>query len=268
MLKIIRGDSVKRIITCLIALLMICGCAQKQTELTKATKGVANTTTVCYGTVLSDDFYAVDIQRDAVIEALYFEEGERVKQGDLIAESNYYGIKEKHIAEFDGIISQLQLSVGDRYDAKSNIIVTKTDSLYVTVLLQQRDISIVKAGDTAKISSEAFEKGEYDAVVEKVYSTLAQNGSTARVTAKIKISNPDSSVLPGLSAVAEIKSKTEMEKIILPDSSIGYDGKYYVCNAEGGKIYLSYAKKCDSGYIVEGIDSEQSVLLNVSEAEK
>lgn len=268
MLKIIRGDRVKRIITCLMIMLMVCGCAQKQTKLTKAVKSVAKTTTICYGTVVSDDFYAVDIKKDAVIKALYFEEGERVKKGDLIAKSNYFGVEEEHIAESDGIISQLQLTVGDRYDSKSNIIITKTDSLYVTALLQQRDISIVKAGDFAKVSSEAFEKGDYDAVVEKIYSTPAQSGTTARVTAKIKISQSDSSVLPGLSAVVEIESKTDVEKLILPDSSIGYDGKYYVCNAEGGKIYLSYAKKCDSGYIVEGIDSEQSVLMNVSEAEK
>ncbi len=268
MLKIIRGDSVKKIFACLFVMIVLSGCQQKQAELTKATQGVAKTTTVCYGTVVSDDFYFLDISKGAVIEKVYFEQGERVKQGDLIAESNFNGFVKKHTAECDGIISQLQLKAGDRYEGKNSIIITKTDSLYVTVLLQQRDISIVKPGNSAKISSEAFEKGEYDATVEKIYSTPEQSGGTAYVTAKIKVNNPDSSVMPGLSAVAEIKSETQSEKLILPDSSIGYDGRYYVCNEAYEKLYLTYAKKCDSGYIVEGVDAEQSVLLNVSVAKE
>ncbi len=268
MLKIVRGDNMKKCIVSVFMMIILCGCTQKQVELTNVVPQVANTTTVCYGTVVSDDCYTLTIQKGAVIENIFFEQGERVSEGDLVAQSYYNGTSQNHIAESGGVITELQLSIGDKYDGKKNIIITKTDNVYLTVLLEQRDISIVKVGDSAKVSGEAFQSSEYDATVEKIYSVAEQSGDTVYVTAKLRLDNADDSVVPGLSAVAEITTVSDTKRFILPDSSIGYDGRYYVCNEALEKIYLTYAKKCDEGYIVEGVETTQAVLLNVSEADK
>jgi HlyD family secretion protein len=140
----------------------------------------------------------------------------------------------------DGKISSLSTEVGERvagtgsYGGAEVMRVADLANMEVRVNINENDIVNVKVGDKAKIAIDAFPDRKFEGVVKEI-------GSAARVTGmntqdevtnflvKIKILNEEIALRPGMSANADIETKTVENVIAVPIQSVTVRSK------EGGK---------------------------------
>lgn len=134
-------------------------------------------------------------------------------------------------APIDGKVSSLSTEVGERvagtgsYGGAEVMRVADLENMEVRVNINENDIVNVKVGDKARVAIDAFPNRKFSGAVKEI-------GSAARVTGqytqdevtnflvKIRITDKETSLRPGMSANADIETKTVENVVAVPIQSV------------------------------------------------
>jgi HlyD family secretion protein len=131
----------------------------------------------------------------------------------------------------DGKVSALGTEVGERvagtgsYGGAEVMRVADLGNMEVRVNINENDIVIVKVGDKAKISIDAFPERKFEGQVKEIGSAAKVTGMNTQdeVTnflVKIRILDKDAPLRPGMSANADIETRTVANVIAVPIQSV------------------------------------------------
>jgi HlyD family secretion protein len=131
----------------------------------------------------------------------------------------------------DGIISSLSNEVGERvagtgsYGGAEVMRVADLSMMEVRVNINENDIVNVKVGDKAKIAIDAFPNRKFDGVVKEIGSAakVTGTGTQDEVTnflVKVRVVDKDVPLRPGMSANADVETKTVENVIAVPIQSV------------------------------------------------
>jgi HlyD family secretion protein len=139
--------------------------------------------------------------------------------------------KTRIFAPIDGKVSALSTEVGERvagtgsYGGAEVMRVADLDNMEVRVNINENDIVNVKVGDKARVSIDAFPNRKFEGAVKEI-------GSAARITGqntqdevtnflvKIRILEKDAPLRPGMSANADVETRTVQNVVAVPIQSV------------------------------------------------
>ncbi|MBI4625993.1 MAG: efflux RND transporter periplasmic adaptor subunit [Verrucomicrobia bacterium] len=139
--------------------------------------------------------------------------------------------KTKIYAPIDGKVSSLSTEVGERvagtgsYGGAEVMRVADLANMEVRVNINENDIVNVKVGDKAKVSIDAFPNRKFDAVVKEIGSAARISGQytqdeVTNFLVKIRVLDKDVPLRPGMSANADVETKTVENVIAVPIQSV------------------------------------------------
>jgi HlyD family secretion protein len=131
----------------------------------------------------------------------------------------------------DGKVSSLTNEVGERvagtgsYGGAEVMRVADLANMEVRVNINENDIINVKVGDKAKVAIDAFPNRKFDAIVKEIGSAAKVTGMNTQdeVTnflVKIRILEKDVPLRPGMSANADVETKTVENVVAVPIQSV------------------------------------------------
>ena len=134
-------------------------------------------------------------------------------------------------APIDGKVSSLSTELGERvagtgsYGGAEVMRVADLTNMEVRVNINENDIINVKVGDKAKVAIDAFPARKFDAIVKEIGSAAKVNGMNTQdeVTnflVKIRILDKEVPLRPGMSANAEVETKTVENVVAVPIQSV------------------------------------------------
>lgn len=134
-------------------------------------------------------------------------------------------------APIDGKISSLSTELGERvagtgsYGGAEVMRVADLANMEVRVNINENDIINVKVGDKAKVAIDAYPNRKFDAVVKEIGSAAKVTGMNTQdeVTnflVKIRILDKDVALRPGMSANADVETKTVENVVAVPIQSV------------------------------------------------
>jgi HlyD family secretion protein len=131
----------------------------------------------------------------------------------------------------NGKVSSLSNEVGERVAGTGNyggaevMRVADLSNMEVRVNINENDIVNVKVGDKAKVTIDAFPNRKFDAVVKEIGSAAKVTGQNTQdeVTnflVKIRILDKDAPLRPGMSANADVETKSVQDVVAVPIQSV------------------------------------------------
>lgn len=175
------------------------------------------------------------------------------------------------VANFDGVIADLNVSVGDSLEAKDSVgTIVNTDYLTAEVEVSETDVSKLKIGQDVALTFSAYS----GTVMGKVESWPAIGEITSRgatvVKAKIRIEDYPEQILPYFSFTGKIQIEKPVDNIIVERYAIGYeDKKPYVVLARTGEKKSVKIVPYGREYVkvIEGLEGGE-LLLQQTKASK
>ncbi len=157
--------------------------------------------------------------------------------------------KTKIVAPMDGTISSLTSEIGERvigggqFAGTEIMRVADLSNMELRVKVNENDIVNVKINDRAVLSIDAYPGRKFSGIVKEIASSSLNSGATGSGSAaqasasvsdevtnflvKIRISDRDIQLRPGMSATADIQTKTVENVVAIPIQSV-------TVRAEGG----------------------------------
>jgi len=131
----------------------------------------------------------------------------------------------------DGKVSSLSTELGERvagtgsYGGAEVMRVADLSNMEVRVNINENDIVNVKVNDKAKVTIDAFPNRKFEAVVKEIGSAAKVTGQNTQdeVTnflVKIRITDKDVPLRPGMSANADVETKTVENVVAVPIQSV------------------------------------------------
>jgi Multidrug resistance efflux pump len=131
----------------------------------------------------------------------------------------------------EGTVSKLNVELGERVlgsgFSQGTDIMTVSDlgNMEATVDVDENDVVLVKLGDTARVKVDAFGKKEFVGVVSEIGNSAKTTGTgtqeqVVNFEVKIKLSDPDKSLRPGMSCNATIETQTKTNVLAVPIQSV------------------------------------------------
>lgn len=149
----------------------------------------------------------------------------------ILKQSNDQFAKTTIYAPIDGTVSSRSSEVGERvaatgaYGAMEVMRVADLTNMEVRVNINENDIVNVKVGDKAKVTIDAFPGRKFDATVKEIGSAakVTGQGTQDEITnfqVKIRILDKDVPLRPGMSANADVETKTVENVVAIPIQSV------------------------------------------------
>lgn len=135
------------------------------------------------------------------------------------------------LSPMDGIVSQLNVKVGERvlgtgFTQGSNIMtVADLTKMEAVVEVDENDVVLISKGDTAKIEIDAFPNEKFSGVVYEIGNTAKPKGlgtqeEVVNFEVKLRILSTNVSLRPGMSCNADIQTETKVNVISIPIQSV------------------------------------------------
>jgi membrane fusion protein (multidrug efflux system) len=179
-----------------------------------------------FGTAVPIRTKAYNIEKYEIISPIKF--NQKIKKGDVIAKLKTRNI----IAPFDGVIGKRNFS-DDIEVSESSIVINLEDAsiLFVDVDIPEIYAPFITKGLTVDIKFSGNNEKIYKGIVDSTSSRI--NTEKRSLTARIRLDNPNSEILPG--ALLEITIKyNERDSLSIPDTSV---------ILEGNKVYIYKVNK-------------------------
>lgn len=160
------------------------------------------------GTLQPRESFQLKLALAATVLRLFKSEGDSVSKGEPLVEVQGLGIFRAPIA---GVLTSLPFHEGENVPAQSALLtVTRLDSLYVLVQLEQTAIARVTKGQKARLQFEAF--GD-QVLFGKVVSAYSNEG---KFWAKIEPSSLPVQALPGMTSDVAIEVSEKRKGNFIP----------------------------------------------------
>jgi RND family efflux transporter MFP subunit len=147
-------------------------------------------------------------------------------------------------APFDGIVTDLDVAVGDSVSQSDVIASVITKDLYAEISLNEVDVVKVKEGNTVTITFDALPDETITGKVTRVDTIGEISQNVVSYSAEISFDEQLELLKPGMSVSAEISIESKENVLYLSDSAIKTDaeGNHYV-----NKISRQTNTEADSG---------------------
>ena len=86
----------------------------------------------------------------------------------------------------------------------------------------EKDLSLVRVGQQAAVTLEAYPGERFDAVVNYVYPNVSLESRTARI--RLELANPGLRVMPGMYAQVELQTGGDRMALLIPRSAVHFTG--------------------------------------------
>lgn len=170
----------------------------------------------------------------------------RIEQQEMqLKEARDSLAKATTFAPISGTITSLSSELGDRvvgtgqFAGTEIMRVADLSQMEIRVDVSESDIVQVKIGDTASIEIEALPDAEFKGeVTEIANSATGGNNSSDQLTTflvKVRLIDPTAAIRPGMTATAEIKTKTVTDVIKIPLQAVTVRSKDEVAKQLGEK---------------------------------
>jgi HlyD family secretion protein len=152
----------------------------------------------------------------------------------------------------DGTVSSRSSEVAERVQSSSEFAGTEImrvadlSKMEVRVKVNENDIVNVKVGNPVKISIDAYPDRKFNGVVREIGASADNGGATAQASAssdqvtnfivKIRVSDKDLALRPGMSGTADIETQTVKDVVAIPIQSV-------TVRAQGGMTAEELSKK-------------------------
>lgn len=194
-----------------------------------------------------------------------------------LASLQKYQKDEGIVADFDGIITEMNLVEGGSAPAGATAcVVQTTDNLKATFNIGKYDVGTIKVGQTAKLTLGSL---EYDGVITKIgaaaVKVVSSSGTTssAQVPAEITISDPDTNLVIGLDFDVDIETSSNDHALALPVEAVLSDRDGDFCyrlleSEKAGvftyeKAYVQTGNSSDAYVeVLGGLNENDRVVLN------
>jgi len=181
------------------------------------------------------------------------------------------------IAEFDGIVTELNLVAGGMAtNTTTACVIQTTDNLKADFKIGKYDVGTVKLGQTVTLSLGDL---KYEGKVTKIGAAAIKgmnasgNATSAQVPAEITISNPDSNLIIGLDFDAEIETFSNGNALAVPVEAVLTDRNgdfcYKLIASEKSGVYTYEKTYITTGNasdvyieVLSGINEGDQVVLN------
>ena len=156
----------------------------------------------------------------------------RIKQQEMqLKEASDELNKATTYAPISGTITALDSEIGDRvvgtgqFEGTEIMRLANLDNMEVRVDVSEAEIVDVKIGDEADIEIDAFPDEKFKGVVTEIANSAktSSSGSQEQLTTfqvKVKLVDADSRYRPGMTATADIKTKTVTDVVLVPLQSV------------------------------------------------
>jgi HlyD family secretion protein len=153
-------------------------------------------------------------------------------------------------APMDGTVSSRSSEVAERVQSSSEFAGTEImrvadlSKMEVRVKVNENDIVNVKVGDPVKISIDAYPDRKFNGIVREIGASADNGGATGQASTdqvtnfivKIRVSDKDLALRPGMSGTADIETQTVKDVVAIPIQSV-------TVRAQGGMTAEELAKK-------------------------
>lgn len=135
----------------------------------------------------------------------------------------------KIIANFDGVVTKLDMQVGDSIEANASadtqkyIYVETPDLLEVKIDVDQIDIVKIKQGMKVEVTVDAFPDQVYSGVFSEIDTMPEWNSYKAKVV--FQKNNPEEKILGGMSANVKVTLEEERGKLVVPNPALADNEK-------------------------------------------
>jgi len=183
--------------------------------------------------------------RESALAGVDEAEGQLKQAKDSLSKTQIY-------APMDGTVSSRSSEVGERVQSSSEFAGTEImrvadlSKMEVRVKVNENDIVNVKVGDAVKISIDAYPDRKFNGVVREIGASADNGGATGQATAatdqvtnfivKIRVSDKEVALRPGMSATADIETQTAKDVVSVPIQSV-------TVRAQGGLTAEELQKK-------------------------
>jgi HlyD family secretion protein len=169
----------------------------------------------------------LDIARTSVTAAaanIRRTEGTLKQSRDLLEKTTVY-------APLDGTVSSLTSELGERvvgtgqFAGTEIMRIANLDEMEVRVQVNENDVVNVKIGDLARITIDAYPRRRFSGIVKEIASTARTTGANTQeeVTnfeVRVRIADRDVPLRPGMSASADIETRTATNVVSVPIQSV------------------------------------------------
>ncbi len=135
----------------------------------------------------------------------------------------------KIIANFDGVVTKLDMQVWDSIEANASadtqkyIYVETPDLLEVKIDVDQIDIVKIKQGMKVEVTVDAFPDQVYSGVFSEIDTMPEGNSYKAKVV--FQKNNPEEKILGGMSANVKVTLEEERGKLVVPNPALADNEK-------------------------------------------
>lgn len=151
--------------------------------------------------------------------------------------------KGKLIAPFDGAVAAVNYNVGDTVGGSggstsntgvsvsasgAGVVLADPGTLQVKVLLSEVDVAKVKVGQPAQLTIDALPGANYNAKVTAIGPVPTVTQGVVNYPVFLSVSNPDSSVRPGMTANLTIEVDRRDNVLLIPTRSVRTQGNQRV----------------------------------------
>lgn len=175
----------------------------------------------------------------------------------------------KVVATFDGLIAQLDVSVGDSLEAKDSVgTLVNVDYLIAEVEIPETDVGKLKIGQKVEFTFSAYkDKIVYGNIIGwPQIGEITSRGATV-VKAKIKIEDYPADILPNYSFTGKIQISEPEEFFLVSRNAVGSENrKTYVVSKNSSEKRFVKIQPYGSGFvkILEGDVKEGEILKELT----
>src|ERR1022692_4350658 len=142
-------------------------------------------------------------------------------------------------APFSGVLGIRQVNLGQFLPAGAPIVTLQTlDPIYVNFSLPQQDVGDLHAGQTVRMTVDAFPGVAFEGKVNALNSTVDE--ATRNIQVQATVRNADERLVPGMFAGVDLILPREDRFVTLPETAIVY-------NPYGAAVYVVERTKTESG---------------------
>ncbi len=151
-------------------------------------------------------------------------EGEKVKKDQVIAliDREMTGMDFEQLrvrAPIDGTVTRLYLGRGDTVNQQTPLaVVADLKKIKVSFHIPERDLGLVKRGNTAMLRVDAWPGKNFEGSVERIALSLERSSRSAY--AEAVFDNSGRALMPGMFAEVEVVSQIIEDALLLPESAV------------------------------------------------
>jgi HlyD family secretion protein len=125
------------------------------------------------------------------------------------------------VAPFPGIVTEAHPLPGDQVNAGTKAFrLDDLSGLYVDVEVSEVDINSVSIGQPATLSFDAILNKSYQGEVVEVAKVGTNVGGVVNFTITVKLTDPDDSVKPGMTAAVNVVVQEEDDVLLVPNRAV------------------------------------------------